>query len=475
MPDIRYVCLSDMHLGASNSLLTNLKTANVDSDPLKPSPVLSQLVACLQALIAQNASAQKPTLILNGDIFELALTTDNEAIMAFERFVELIFPVGGEPLFNSIFYIPGNHDHHLWETARETQYAAHLSTLPPGSPLDPPWHVTNMIRYLPVPTTLMTQIIKRYPHLRDADVKVNTVYPNFALLSDDEQKCVVFSHGHFVESMYLLMSTLRTMLFPDRKPPMQIWDFEAENFAWIDFFWSTMGRSGEVGRDVELVYDKLQDERQTQQLLSNLATSLTKQWGPTWAEAVEGKALAWVFNAVVGQFTGLERHDPSRVLSADAEKGLWAYVQGPLRQQLLIECGGEIPPDVAFVFGHTHKPFEEDMNFEGYEQWVDVYNTGGWVVDTVDPEPLHGGAVILVDENLDTASLRMYNEAADPAQCPVRVEQATRAGVGDNPFHTRISGLVKPDAPPWTTFSELVARAVRVRQQDLRQKINSAT
>ena len=269
MPDIRYVCLSDMHLGASNSLLTNLETASTHPDPTQASPVLRQLVACLRELISQNGPGDKPTLILNGDIFELALTTDNQAIMAFERFVELIFPVAAEPLFKDIIYIPGNHDHHLWETAREAQYVAHLASQPPGSDIKPPWHVTNMLRYVPVPATLMTQIINRYPHLQD-EVRVNTVYPNYALRSDDEQKCVIFSHGHFVESMYLLMSTLRTMLFPDRKPPTDIWDFEGENFAWIDFFWSTMGRSGEVGHDVELVYDKLQDEKQTQQLLANI-------------------------------------------------------------------------------------------------------------------------------------------------------------------------------------------------------------
>jgi hypothetical protein len=33
MPDIRYVCLSDMHFGEEDSLMTNLKTASRDTDP----------------------------------------------------------------------------------------------------------------------------------------------------------------------------------------------------------------------------------------------------------------------------------------------------------------------------------------------------------------------------------------------------------------------------------------------------------
>ena len=48
MGRIHYLCLSDMHLGAKNSLLTNLKIASTDTDPLKPSPVMEQLVECLK-------------------------------------------------------------------------------------------------------------------------------------------------------------------------------------------------------------------------------------------------------------------------------------------------------------------------------------------------------------------------------------------------------------------------------------------
>jgi hypothetical protein len=73
MPDIRYVCLSDTHFGEEDSLLTNLKTASTDTEPSQPSPVMEQLVACLRYLISKNAEKRKPTLILNGDILELAL------------------------------------------------------------------------------------------------------------------------------------------------------------------------------------------------------------------------------------------------------------------------------------------------------------------------------------------------------------------------------------------------------------------
>ena len=198
MGTIRYVCLSDMHLGAKNSLLTNLKIASTETDPLAPSPVIEQLVECLKKLIG---IGQDVTLILNGDILELALATDNEAYMAFERFIELILKPG-EQIFKRIIYIPGNHDHHLWELARETQYMNFIDTVKPGALFPVPWHVTNMLVENdpnPVVPYTLNRLVRKYP--LPEDFRITTAYPNLALLKNGGQKCVIFHHGHFVESL----------------------------------------------------------------------------------------------------------------------------------------------------------------------------------------------------------------------------------------------------------------------------------
>ena len=49
---------------------------------------------------------------------------------------------------------------------------------------------------------------------------------------------------------YRLVSTVTGMMFPDKKKPEAVYEWEAENFAWVDFFWSTLGRSGGAGDDV---------------------------------------------------------------------------------------------------------------------------------------------------------------------------------------------------------------------------------
>jgi hypothetical protein len=475
MPDIRYVCLSDMHLGEEDSLLTNLKTASTEIDFSSPSPVMEHLVACLRKLIGQNEGPDKPTLILNGDILELALANTNEAAMFFERFIELIMPRGKE-LFEKILYIPGNHDHHLWETARETQYVNYISGIKPKEFLKEPWHTTNLFleeKGRSVPSFLLTRLVRRYEHLDDFTIE--TAYPNFGLFDEQASKCVLFHHGHFTEPLYTLMTFLRSLLFPDSKPPIEIWELESENFAWIDFFWSTMGRSGKAGRNIELVYEKLHDKDKLLDLLSNLAKTLAERYDPPgWGDRMEKELLEWGFEYLVNRFFALERANTREALGEEAEKELWKY----MNRYLFNQIKGEIPDknpekmETTFVFGHTHKPFSEDMNFQEYSGWVNVYNTGGWVVETVIPQPMHGGAVVLVDEKLNAVSLRMYNQSQKSDDYSVLVEESARASDKKNDLYDRIEKLVKPKQRPWKSFSEAVCRAVRVREQNLRARIN---
>jgi UDP-2,3-diacylglucosamine pyrophosphatase LpxH len=475
MPDIRYVCLSDMHLGEEDSLLTNLKTASSEIDFAKPSPVLEQLVACLRKLIEQNEKPEKPALVLNGDILELALAETNEAAMVFERFIELIMPPGKE-LFQKIIYVPGNHDHHLWETARETQYVDYLAEIKPTSLLQKPWHATNLFlerTERSVPSFFLTRLVRRYDHLKNFTIE--TIYPNLGLMDEQKRKCIIFHHGHFVEPLYTLMTFLRTLIFADSKPPEEIWDLEEENFAWIDFFWSTMGRSGQAGRNIEMIYEKLHDKKQLKQLLHNLANNLAKKYDlPGWGDLMERKILEWAFDLLVDRFFSLERAYTEKALSPDTEKGLWKYMNLYVYNQIKTEVAQSKfeKMETTFVFGHTHKPFAEDMNFQNYSGWVNVYNTGGWVVETITPQPLHGGSVVLIDENLNAVSLRMYNQSEKVENYLVAVEEAARAGDKKNPLYDRIQKLVKPQQNPWKTFSLAVDRAVRVRAQNLRARIN---
>jgi hypothetical protein len=462
--------LSDLHFGAENSLLTHIDLTEtaVTVDPREPSKTLRAFVACLHAVVAANEpTAPKPTLILAGDIIEFALASDNVAAMAFERFVELAFPAGAPVFDATIVYVPGNHDHHMWETARENQYANYVRRHPSTEPLGVPWHSTEMFKpdkeERVVESELLTAVLER---MGRTDLRIVVHYPNFALAGGaDGERVVVFHHGHFVESMYRLMSLLRGVIFPgQKKRDAAPWDWESENFAWIDFFWSTLGRSGEWGTDVGLIYDMLRDNTARELMAQNLAGFAIRKVKPAFLR----RPLQWIVSKftrrLLKRVKRLEREQTGggKQLTDDARKGLREYIEGPLAVQLKGDRDGKLPTDFAFVFGHTHKPFEEVAAWGYTGGRAEIYNTGGWVVDTLEPEARQGAAAILLDENLAVASLRLYNQHLSEPEYRVEV-RAAREGE----FVTRLRGVVDPAAGPWAELSTVVAKAVPQRCQAL--------
>jgi hypothetical protein len=112
MSDIRYFCMSDLHLGAENSLLTRLipvpgTPQKLVADPTTAIEVMVRLADCLKLLLSQNRRAQKPMLILDGNALELALADVNPAAMVFERVMELRRRSGAELFDQTIHYNPG--------------------------------------------------------------------------------------------------------------------------------------------------------------------------------------------------------------------------------------------------------------------------------------------------------------------------------------------------------------------------------
>ncbi len=480
MPDVTWVCMSDMHFGASNSLLTHIPDGSATPDPTKPSTPLVALVDCLEAVIATNEDQSvKPHLVLNGDILEFALASDETALAAFERFMELAFR--DRDIFDrTIEYLPGNHDHHMWEIARERQYAAYVARTAVGDRLGAPWHGTSMF---PAPdpakrearrvgAELVEAAIHRLPGLEDVAVDVH--YPNFGIRSGEASpaRAVVFHHGHFVEPVYKLMTTLRLGLFPDSKTGPYPWDIEAENFAWIDFVWSTLGRSGQWGEDVGELYDMLQEETALQAVAENASEALAASAGwPRWMpKRIRHQLSIRLAHHFVANIAKRERGSPTTgPLSAAAAEGLQEYLEGALNRHLANECEGAVPGQLTFVFGHTHKPFERSDRCAGYTSPVALYNTGGWVVDTLRPDVRQGAATVLVSEDLDVASLHWYSQEVRHLVAPVKV--AATGSHADSVFVRRLRVAVDTGSDPWSRLTKEVADAVPERERCLQSLI----
>jgi UDP-2,3-diacylglucosamine pyrophosphatase LpxH len=451
---IKYVCLSDLHLGEEDSLLTDVNVNHVAEKHQIPAgaPLMEKLCDCIRRLLEGNAA--KPKLILAGDTFEMSLALPNQAFMVFDQFLRLF-----GPLFEEIIFIPGNHDHHIWEVAREAQYARYVAGehRSSGKPIDPgswfpvPWHSTYAMEPTDLPISLIETIKGRHNGKLGTtdmtDLKVNCVYPNYIVFG--EKQCVVFSHGHYVEPIYWAGSRLRCDLWDKERLPENVDALEVDNFAWIEFFWSTLGQTNRISRHMETLYDSLDSpsalSKCAAEMVRHLIRRVVNVWGPG---EMMGCPAALAARLIARR--GLLERKYGKPLSIKAEEGVAEYLdtfvwkqiqkekessrrsltekQNRLNVQNLpeeekerlksdvkklqrIDSFNPESADFAFVFGHTHKPLVKEVRVHQMPQGkVIVHNAGGWVIEGTEPSRVHGASIVLVDESLNTVSVGMYTE-----------------------------------------------------------------
>jgi UDP-2,3-diacylglucosamine pyrophosphatase LpxH len=434
---IRWVILSDLHLGADQSVLT-------DVDSTTPSPTARALADCLRIL----AGDDKPTLVLAGDAIELALTEMDTSFRAFEEFLQLIH--GDEPFVDDrIIYTPGNHDHHLWQFSRQQGYLESIASTPPGEPLPKMWFTSGLDADSDLPLSPLASLMSRNP--RWDGVSVTAVYPNLELRTAGVDRSVIVHHGHYIEPIYRAMSRLGSLVFPT-DPPSTVEQVELENNAWIDFLWSELGRSGGVGTDLKTAYHLLPDASSVRHITDGVADRLADRW-TRWP--IPATARRWLVRNILGDAVAtvraLETQHGGGVLSPSADAGLIEYLSGPLARQL-----DDPHREYAFVFGHTHKPFQQLKEIENGRR-VPVYNTGGWVNETADIQRTHGAQAILVDDELNVIAVELFRQAADPSRFRVRVREPLVNDDGHDRFHELVNDRVRPSESPWTDFSTNVA------------------
>jgi hypothetical protein len=215
----------------------------------------------------------------------------------------------------------------------------------------------------------------------------------------------------------------------------------------------------------------MQSNAQLEKLASVLAEGITKKHSLPWVpHELEHVALTKILNLLLNDAANREVRQTDTPLSVDAESGLKLFLEKFLLRQIQTDNDGKIPPDVTFIFGHTHKPFEKATAYAGYTGEVKVFNDGGWVADSLTPAPLQGAAVVLVDEDLNTASVRLYNETSnetDPPRLPYVSE------VIDNPLVQQLKSVIS-DAAPWDDLAGAVFAEIPRQRQNLREKIQES-
>jgi hypothetical protein len=463
MGAIRWVCLSDLHLGALNSVLTEVSPDGTAIEPSTPSPVLAALCECLRQL---GDPVDPPDLVILGDLFELALGSTEHAGVTFGHLVRGLRPgTTGAAVSPVIRFVAGNHDHHLWRRARGEWYLDHIEQLGPDEPLPAEAHTTALLpasQRLPVRDRLIELLAARAdPAIK---VYVEQSYPNIGMASESGERVVVGSHGHFIEPLYRAMSMLTDIFGTASADAPTLYQLEAENGAWIDFFWSSMGDSGAVSGVTRGLYESLQSENTMEAELDAIRRAISRRSGSRFRNHVEGLFAEHALGAALKKSFRRERHKPE-VLSTTAQTGLGDFLSGPLVRQLSEEIGS--PRDVTFLFGHTHKPFDSINEVPGFAD-VSVVNTGGWVVDTPEPESNKGASIVLVDDHLDVAVLRCYTQGSE-ASANVRIEAP--AGQEENPLVSSLRNRIDVTRDPWLALAEAAAATEVERRAQLGERL----
>ncbi|WP_088287106.1 metallophosphoesterase [Ideonella sp. A 288] len=466
MTALKYVCLSDLHLGADYSLFTRMDEDGHTSLRL-PSRSLEALGAALRPYVASLSGAEPPTLILLGDMLDMGLSPMGDVARAWQRFVEVMFPADQPPVFSpQVICVPGNHDHHLWRSAQDQEFLERvLKADESPKPLDL-IHTTKLFAPLEIECDLMTKVMRSQPGLAEATVRV--AYPNLGLRVPGEggrERCVVLHHGHYVDGTYRVMSTLDAAMEGLDAPPASMGKLEAQNGAWVDFLWSDLGSSGAVGKDATTLYETMRDAGASHQFAQGLSERVlallaSKLGVGADTEVVMGLKVSNLVKALIDltlvRTAETERDSYFTVMSDAGVADLRWFVGGPVRRQLEKAGLPASDTDLSFVFGHTHKPFQDQFKVPGFIRPVAVYNTGGWVMDQPTMAPTQGAAAVFIDDALNLASLRLFNDPLNGEAPAVHV-----AGVGGfldeaNPLLKRMTDALGPTAEAWATFSQQV-------------------
>jgi hypothetical protein len=479
MAALRHVCISDLHLGADYSLLTGIDSGG-HVDPAQRCETLVALMDALAPTLEPLCDDEPPTLVLLGDVLDMGLSPLDTVSTAFRTFLrELPRAHGRKPLFAPrIRVVPGNHDHHLWRMAQDQTFLgrAQSGEITAGLPQETP--LTDAPGRAWPSCELLTTLARLEPGLEELAFEV--AYPNFGLVDAARGRAVVLHHGHYVDSMYRAMSALAAHEMPrppDAPPPPQTAaQIERRNGAWVDFLWSDLGSAGVVGRESARLYEVMRDAGASQRWSRHLAQLITSRLSDSLGIAgvmplVQGVTVQQVISGVIdttlGQAAEAQRSDYLRLTTQDDVAHLRWYVGGAVATQLASEGLALEGLDLSFVYGHTHKPFQDELPVPGLARPVAIYNTGGWVMDQPTLTSTQGAAVVLIDGDLNLASLRLFNDPVNGICPAVHAAGTGTARDRSNPLLPALDQAVARQADDWDRFTRSAVASIQRHAQFL--------
>jgi UDP-2,3-diacylglucosamine pyrophosphatase LpxH len=450
---VGWICISDLHSGGLTSLLHDLS-----AEPGAGTEVTQAFAEALGAFlhVLCPGDARKPQLILLGDVLDLQFSTRHAATCDAVAFLRQLAATGC--LSDKVIATAGNHDHAIWTEARLAMEARAFE----DGRTDSLSH-TPAFQETPESRGGLLGAVLRKAGFPELDLR----YPNIGFGTDS--RAVILHHGHYVEGAYRLVSTVKDALGDRGADPMTIDVLAAENAAWIDFAWSPFNDADSL----ELLYQNFLTtagyrritKAWTDKAAAALSEALPFSGNRTMRDAV-WTATKLAMEATLDRARDTERMAEVISLTAGGRAGLQWYLEQPVLQQLKAERPG-FDGDVTFVLGHTHRPFSMRVRAEGYRSPVRVYNTGGWTLNGPRLDNAEGAALVLIDEELNTASLRLFSTPRNGTVPAARIEMLTCGQADEAAFRGRLESSLEKTHEHWERLRTVVRDAYFERQRHL--------
>ena len=452
-----------MHAGASTSLLSVLPEEKEEGQTT--SPMTRAFQAAFDGLLIEAGAEQTPPqLILLGDVLELQFSKRAQAFPSALGFLKALNEK--ELLHKEVIATAGNHDHALWSDARLALDADTLRkphTLTAGG-ANPDYRASTLaFKKTSAAKSRLLDALLDEAGFDGCDLR----YPNIAFGDTDRMVCL--HHGHFAESLYRGMSAVMDALLARPRKDLDVDTLAAENAGWIDFAWASIGDAAGIGRTAEEFYQNF--------LTTVGARRLSMQWARTAADALSEvlplsgnrdvqetihAACKVALDVSLGAFRDAERYAVVDALSSEGVHGLRWYLEGPTRLQIEQEAN-DLSNDTTFIFGHTHKPFSQRISAKGYPNALKVYNTGGWILNGPRLDNAEGAAMILIDDKLNVASLRLFVTPQN-GKVPVAHVEMLSDGPEADAFRNEINGWLTAKEETWTHLADTAKEAYDLRQ-----------
>jgi hypothetical protein len=401
----------------------------------------------------QPAGAARPQLILLGDVLDLQFSKRSAAT---HDAVDFLQPLAETGCFaDEVIATAGNHDHAIWTEARlALETRAFEAGIEHGPSHTPAFEKT------PDATGGLLGAVLRKAGFRGLDLR----YPNIGLAN--EHRAVILHHGHYVEGAYRLVSTVKDALTNRDTGAMSVETLAAENASWIDFAWSPFNDADEL----EILYQNFLTtagfRRITRDWSDRAASALSEALPLSGNRAMQKAVLAatkFGVEATLDRARDTERMAEVVSLTQSGRDGLLWYLEQPVLKQIGFENPG-FDGDVTFVLGHTHRPFSMRVAAQGFRSPVRVYNTGGWTLNGPRLDNAEGAALVLIDENLNTASLRLFSTPRNGVVPEARIEMLSNGHPDEAAFRSKLQDSLETSRPLWERLREVVRRAYLERQ-----------